>query len=279
VWIVDRVADRFDNDGQPVYPSDVERVLARHPRVDNAAVVPVAHQGGGLAVAAFVVPTAGSPTSELDILDFARRHLPAHQTPTSVTFLDHLPRNSVGKLQRAQLHALASPPSPPPETPGHSAEGPPRRQDRRKNEDPEHAGVRQRRVHQTRRNIVRAWRSSTANGRKATARHPQSGPPRSPRWRHPSTNGRPNAPEPRHHPAPGPAQPTWPPDGRARRLRRPCPRLHSPAAGPGHAATAGSPTKRPHLPPTVRLRRSLGWRGCGLWGRRSQGQLRCRTSG
>jgi acyl-CoA synthetase (AMP-forming)/AMP-acid ligase II len=50
--------------------------------------------------------------TEEEILAFGRQHLAAHQTPASVTFVDRLPRNSVGKLLRAQLHVLLPPASP-----------------------------------------------------------------------------------------------------------------------------------------------------------------------
>jgi len=61
-------------------------------------------------VAAVVVPSAGSKGTEREILAFGREHLAAHQAPASVRFVDRLPRNSVGKLLRAQLRELASPP-------------------------------------------------------------------------------------------------------------------------------------------------------------------------
>ena len=102
VWIVDRMADCFVSDGQQVYPGDVERVLSGHPSVADAGVVQVAAKGGG-SVAAFVVLSAGAQATEADILAYGRRHLAAHQAPASVTFLDRLPRNSVGKLLRARL--------------------------------------------------------------------------------------------------------------------------------------------------------------------------------
>jgi acyl-coenzyme A synthetase/AMP-(fatty) acid ligase len=95
-----------------VYPGDVERVLTGHPSVADAGVVQVLGEGGGEVVAAFVVPSAGSQASKQEILGYARRHLAAHQAPTSVTFVDRLPRNTVGKLLRAQLGALLSLPDP-----------------------------------------------------------------------------------------------------------------------------------------------------------------------
>jgi acyl-coenzyme A synthetase/AMP-(fatty) acid ligase len=60
-------------------------------------------------VAAVVVPATGSTVTEQEILAFGRQHLAAHQAPALVRFVDQLPRNSVGKLLRAQLRTLAAP--------------------------------------------------------------------------------------------------------------------------------------------------------------------------
>ncbi len=112
VWVVDRLADRFLSNGRLVYPGDVERVLTGHPSVEDAAVVPIA-RGGSETVAALIIPSAGSTLTEHDILEYGRRHLAPHEIPTSVTFLNHLPRNSVGKLIRTQLHAITAAQIPP----------------------------------------------------------------------------------------------------------------------------------------------------------------------
>jgi acyl-CoA synthetase (AMP-forming)/AMP-acid ligase II len=111
IWIVDRVADRFLSDGRPVYPGDVERVLTGHPSIADAGVVQINAKGRGEVMVAFVVLSAGSEATERDVLAFGRQHLAPHQVPASVTFVDRLPRNSVGKLIRAQLVAVASPPA------------------------------------------------------------------------------------------------------------------------------------------------------------------------
>jgi fatty-acyl-CoA synthase len=111
IWIVDRVRDRFLSDGRTVSPGDVERVLTGHPSIADAGVVQVLAEGGNEVVVAFVVLSAGSEATEQAILAFARQHLASHQVPASVTFASHLPRNSVGKLIRADLRALASPQS------------------------------------------------------------------------------------------------------------------------------------------------------------------------
>jgi fatty-acyl-CoA synthase len=98
VWIVDRVADRFLSGGRPVYPGDVERVLTGHPAVADAGVLRIARGVGAL-----IVPAPGSAVTEPEILAYGLQHLAPHETPVTVTFVDQLPRNSVGKLIRAEL--------------------------------------------------------------------------------------------------------------------------------------------------------------------------------
>jgi acyl-coenzyme A synthetase/AMP-(fatty) acid ligase len=71
----------------------MERVLTGHPSVADAGVVQVA----GEVVAAVVVLSAGARGSDQELLAYARRHLSAHQAPASVTFVDRLPRNTVGE--------------------------------------------------------------------------------------------------------------------------------------------------------------------------------------
>jgi fatty-acyl-CoA synthase len=112
VWIVDRVADRLLVNGRAVYPGDVERVLSGHPSVADAGVVQVGAGEGRETLAAVVVLAAGAAATEAELLAFGRKRLAAQQAPASVTFVDHLPRNSVGKLLRAQVRALAAPRGP-----------------------------------------------------------------------------------------------------------------------------------------------------------------------
>ena len=106
LWIVDRVDASFVVDGRTVYPGDVERQLMTHPAVDDAGVAGVAGPDGDTVGAAFVVVRPGRSVTESELLAFARTRLAPHQVPMSITWLDRLPRSSVGKLLRAELRAL-----------------------------------------------------------------------------------------------------------------------------------------------------------------------------
>jgi len=106
-WIVDRVADRFITEGQTVYPGEIERVLMEHPAIAEAGAVGIPYEGLGEVGAVLVVPAEGTQVSEQELLGFCRQRLAAHQVPRVVTIVDHLPRNSVGKLIRDELRAAA----------------------------------------------------------------------------------------------------------------------------------------------------------------------------
>jgi acyl-coenzyme A synthetase/AMP-(fatty) acid ligase len=79
-----------------------------HPAVADAGVVGVAGRDDGDIVIAFVVLAPGSPASDEELLGFGRERLPARAVPTSIRFVEALPRNTVGKLIRGELRSIAS---------------------------------------------------------------------------------------------------------------------------------------------------------------------------
>jgi acyl-CoA synthetase (AMP-forming)/AMP-acid ligase II len=104
IWIVDRLNDAFFSSGEIVYPGDVERVLLQHPSVADAGVVGV-DIGHGVEGRAFVVPAPAHEIATEDLLTFCRELLKPYEVPVSIRVVERLPRNSVGKLMRHELHA------------------------------------------------------------------------------------------------------------------------------------------------------------------------------
>src|SRR3712207_5154315 len=89
--------------GENVYPIEVENVLAQHPDVADVAVIGVPHERWGETVKAIVVPAEGtSPTPE-ELIGFSREQLAHYKCPTSVDFVEALPRNPSGKLLKREL--------------------------------------------------------------------------------------------------------------------------------------------------------------------------------
>jgi acyl-CoA synthetase (AMP-forming)/AMP-acid ligase II len=91
--------------GHRVSPVEIEQVIGRHPGVADVALVGVEDWLRGEVPRAVVVPRPGATPSEAELLQFCRERLPAYQVPVTFLFVEALPRNEAGKLQRAELAA------------------------------------------------------------------------------------------------------------------------------------------------------------------------------
>ena len=101
VTLVDRIKDLIITGGENVYPIEVERVLQRHPAVEDCAVIGVGDQEWGETVLAVVVAKAEVTPAEL--IDFTRGQIAHFKCPTRVELVDVLPRNATGKLLKRSL--------------------------------------------------------------------------------------------------------------------------------------------------------------------------------
>jgi len=104
--VVDRKKDLIVHRGQKIYPRDVDEVLFSHPKVKEACCIGVPDSSTGQAVKAFVVLRKGERCSQVEIVDYCRRHLAPHQVPKVVDFLEDLPRSPVGKILRKELKRI-----------------------------------------------------------------------------------------------------------------------------------------------------------------------------
>jgi acyl-CoA synthetase (AMP-forming)/AMP-acid ligase II len=102
-FFVGRIDDMFVSGGENIYPSDVERMLERHPDIVQAAVVPIEDDIKGQKPVAFIIAKAGASLSEDAVKQYALKHAPAYQHPRFVWFVDKLPLSSTNKLDRAAL--------------------------------------------------------------------------------------------------------------------------------------------------------------------------------
>ena len=103
IFMVDRAKDLIIVSGFNVFPAEVEDVLKTHPDIVDAAVVGTAHPHTGEAVRAYVVLAPGTHLDEDAVVDHCRRNLARYKCPSKVLFVDKVPRNMTGKLQRYAL--------------------------------------------------------------------------------------------------------------------------------------------------------------------------------
>jgi len=103
LYLVDRAKDLIIVSGFNVYPAEVEDVLARHPGVEEVAVVGVAHPHTGEAVKAYVVQSPGVHLDEEQLIGYVKANLARYKAPSKILFVDELPRGLGGKLLRREL--------------------------------------------------------------------------------------------------------------------------------------------------------------------------------
>jgi malonyl-CoA/methylmalonyl-CoA synthetase len=105
VHIVGRSKDLVITGGLNVYPVEVERVLLSHPAVDEVAVVGILDEEWGERVVAAVIPRPDAAADPQALIAFARQHLAPYKCPREVRLVADLPRNAMGKVQKARLRA------------------------------------------------------------------------------------------------------------------------------------------------------------------------------
>jgi o-succinylbenzoate---CoA ligase len=104
--VLGRLGDVIVTGGEKVWPAAVERVLAVHPGVGEAAVVGVSDHEWGARVVAVVVPRDTEHPPDLAALrDAVKAELPAYAAPRELRIVDALPRAGLGKVARAELAA------------------------------------------------------------------------------------------------------------------------------------------------------------------------------
>jgi malonyl-CoA/methylmalonyl-CoA synthetase len=99
LWISGRAKDLIISGGYNVYPKEVEMVLDEHPGITESAVIGCPHPDFGEAVVAVIIGTG----DEAEIIAAARSKLAAFKAPKRVFFVNDLPRNAMGKVQKNLL--------------------------------------------------------------------------------------------------------------------------------------------------------------------------------
>jgi len=103
--IVGRAKDLVISGGYNVYPKEVEAELDALSGVLESAVFGVPHPDFGEGVTAAVVARPAARLSEADLINSLQARLARYKVPKRVLFIDELPRNAMGKVQKSMLRA------------------------------------------------------------------------------------------------------------------------------------------------------------------------------
>ncbi len=101
--IVGRAKDLIITGGYNVYPKEIELAIDALPGVAESAVIGLHHPDFGEAVTAVVVPRKGATLEASSIIAELRKNLANFKVPKQVHLVDDLPRNAMGKVQKAEL--------------------------------------------------------------------------------------------------------------------------------------------------------------------------------
>lgn len=105
VTIIDRRKDVIVSGGENIASIEVEAALCAHPAVLEASVVAMPDEQWGEVPRAFVVLQPGAAATDTELIEAVRSRLARFKAPRAVEFLDELPRNSTGKVMKAELRA------------------------------------------------------------------------------------------------------------------------------------------------------------------------------
>jgi len=103
---VDRTKDMIKRGGENVSAGEVERVASEHPAVAECAAVGVPDPIRDEAILLIATVRPNHELTSAQLLDWCAQHLSSFKVPSSVVFVDALPRTSVGKVRKTELRSL-----------------------------------------------------------------------------------------------------------------------------------------------------------------------------
>ncbi|RUR54617.1 malonate--CoA ligase [Vreelandella populi] len=103
VHIVGRDKDLVISGGYNVYPKEVEQIIDELEQVEESAVIGLPHPDLGEGVTAVVVLKQGSHVDKAAIIGHLQPRLAKYKQPKQVFFVEELPRNTMGKVQKNEL--------------------------------------------------------------------------------------------------------------------------------------------------------------------------------
>ncbi len=106
-YIVDRIKDMIISGGYNVFPREIDEVLFEHPKVKEVSSVGIPHSTRGEQIKSFVVLCNNESATGDELIQFCSHNLAKYKLPTSIEFIDELPKTIVGKVLRKELRERA----------------------------------------------------------------------------------------------------------------------------------------------------------------------------
>jgi fatty-acyl-CoA synthase len=109
-YMVDRESETYRTGGENVYPAEVEKVLAHHPKIFNVAVIGVPDEKWGETGKAFIIPKENEELTKEEVLQFLEGKVARYKFPAHVAFVKELPLTASGRVKKVDLKKNLFPP-------------------------------------------------------------------------------------------------------------------------------------------------------------------------
>lgn len=103
LWIAGRSKDVIISGGENIHPAELENILAECADIAEHAVVGIEDEKWGEAACACIVARTGAELDEARVLALFRDRIARFKHPRRIVFMQSLPRNALGKVQKAEL--------------------------------------------------------------------------------------------------------------------------------------------------------------------------------
>jgi acyl-CoA synthetase (AMP-forming)/AMP-acid ligase II len=103
LYLTGRAKDLIIRGGENIAPTEIEAILEQHPAVEEAVVIGAPSEEWGEQVEAVVVLRRGRAVSAEELREYCRSRLASFKVPEYIDFVADLPRNSLGKVLKAEL--------------------------------------------------------------------------------------------------------------------------------------------------------------------------------
>jgi fatty-acyl-CoA synthase len=112
-FMTDRLKRMINASGFKVWPAEVEALMFKHPKIQEACVIGTHDPYRGESVKAVVVLRQGQSATPQEIIDWCREHMAAYKVPRVVALAESLPKSGSGKvmwrlLQEQEAQARAA---------------------------------------------------------------------------------------------------------------------------------------------------------------------------
>lgn len=106
LYILDRKKDLIIASGYNVYPNEIDKVLAAHPKIERACAVGIPDDYRGETVKAFIVLKEGNSMDAHEVIDYCKKVLAPYKVPKLIEFTRDLPTSAIGKVLRKELRRI-----------------------------------------------------------------------------------------------------------------------------------------------------------------------------